>query len=639
MAAPQYYDIVQAREGRDVLWRPKAEVRRSKCRCMNLPAVLWSFVGALPTSSQECNFGSSLRPGRHETRALVIPQDMESPTPPILHGPTSKEKKYDRQLRLWAASGQAALEESRLLLINSGPGVVGIETLKNLVLPGVGHFTILDSGIITEADLGVNFFLEEQHLGGYRAEHTCNLLKELNPDVQGDFITDHIESFLSNQLALKPYTLIMVTSPVKAEILAQISSHASTTGTPIFYIHCVGFYAQFSVHLSPSFPIVDTHPDPLSTQDLRLLTPWPSLLDLARRKTTGLEQMNEHDHGHVPYVLLLLHYLDLWKAEHDGQAPGNYKDKTAFRESVAKGARTNTPEGGEENYDEAVAAVLKSLNPPSLGSGVREVFEAAECQNLTTQSASFWIIAHAISTFHKTHSALPLPGSVPDMKAQSKDYIELQNTYKTKARHDIGEVTENVRAIEKQLGRTSQIEDSEIEAFCKGAAHIKLVRGRPFHIMMPGQMPAWGDRAKFAALSLTDPDSLVLLYIAFLAYDSFISSHTTGGLGSASVVPGENNTESDVEMMASMAYAITDDLIQQSGIAMSASEQTVAKGKIEQYVRELVRAGGSELHNISSLAGGLIAQEVIKVVTKQYVPVDNVCLFDGIMSKSSVLRL
>lgn len=57
-------------------------------------------------------------------------------TPPVLHGPTSKERKYDRQLRLWAANGQAALEEAHILLINSGPGVVGIETLKNLVLPG-----------------------------------------------------------------------------------------------------------------------------------------------------------------------------------------------------------------------------------------------------------------------------------------------------------------------------------------------------------------------------------------------------------------------------------------------------------------------------------------------------------------------
>lgn len=59
-------------------------------------------------------------------------------TPPVLDGhvPSEKEKKYDRQLRLWAASGQAALESANILLFNTGSGAVGVEALKNLVLPG-----------------------------------------------------------------------------------------------------------------------------------------------------------------------------------------------------------------------------------------------------------------------------------------------------------------------------------------------------------------------------------------------------------------------------------------------------------------------------------------------------------------------
>ena len=51
--------------------------------------------------------------------------------------PIAKEQKYDRQLRLWAAHGQQALEEAEILLINTGSGTVGVETLKNLVLPGL----------------------------------------------------------------------------------------------------------------------------------------------------------------------------------------------------------------------------------------------------------------------------------------------------------------------------------------------------------------------------------------------------------------------------------------------------------------------------------------------------------------------
>jgi len=51
------------------------------------------------------------------------------------------------------------------------------------------------------------------------------------------------------------------------------------------------------------------------------------------------------------------------------------------------------------------------------------------------------------------------------------------------------------------------------------------------------------------------------------------------------------------------------------------------------------RAGGGELHNIASLTGGMIAQEVIKVITKQYVPADNTCVFDGVGSRSEVYKM
>lgn len=46
------------------------------------------------------------------------------------------DNKYDRQLRLWGPSGQKALMEAHILLVNAS--ATGTETLKNLVLPGGG---------------------------------------------------------------------------------------------------------------------------------------------------------------------------------------------------------------------------------------------------------------------------------------------------------------------------------------------------------------------------------------------------------------------------------------------------------------------------------------------------------------------
>lgn len=73
--------------------------------------------------------------------------------------------KYDRQLRLWGAGGQRKLMNSHILLVNAD--AVGTETLKNLVLPGVGKFTILDNKVVTPQDASANFFLPEKDIGRY----------------------------------------------------------------------------------------------------------------------------------------------------------------------------------------------------------------------------------------------------------------------------------------------------------------------------------------------------------------------------------------------------------------------------------------------------------------------------------------
>lgn len=158
--------------------------------------------------------------------------------PAALVGPSSKERKYDRQLRLWAASGQKALEESRVLLISSdgavdvdgapASGIVGVEALKNLVLPGVGGFTIVDPATVTESDLGVNFFLEEESLGKSRAEETCRLLKELNPDVDGDFYNEVHTQALGNLTHLSAMPANIQGSRLQSFSSAQTSCRSTS---------------------------------------------------------------------------------------------------------------------------------------------------------------------------------------------------------------------------------------------------------------------------------------------------------------------------------------------------------------------------------------------------------------------------
>ena len=102
--------------------------------------------------------------------------------------PDAKTQRYDRQLRLWAASGQAALESAHVLVVSGS--ALATSTLKNLVLPGVGSFTILDDAKVTPEDLGNNFFLQpgETKVGDLRAKEAMKYLSELNEGVKASFI-------------------------------------------------------------------------------------------------------------------------------------------------------------------------------------------------------------------------------------------------------------------------------------------------------------------------------------------------------------------------------------------------------------------------------------------------------------------
>ena len=49
------------------------------------------------------------------------------------------------------------------------------EIAKNLVLAGIGSLTVVDDQLVTEDDLGAQFFISEQHIGLNVRNLTCSL--------------------------------------------------------------------------------------------------------------------------------------------------------------------------------------------------------------------------------------------------------------------------------------------------------------------------------------------------------------------------------------------------------------------------------------------------------------------------------
>ncbi|KAJ3148850.1 SUMO-activating enzyme subunit 1 [Geranomyces variabilis] len=89
---------------------------------------------------------------------------------------------YDRQIRLWGLDAQQRMRQSQILVVNVT--ALSNEICKNLALAGVGGLTIIDTGIVNEGDVDVQFLLRETDIGTNMAEAVVPRIQKLNPRVQ-----------------------------------------------------------------------------------------------------------------------------------------------------------------------------------------------------------------------------------------------------------------------------------------------------------------------------------------------------------------------------------------------------------------------------------------------------------------------
>jgi molybdopterin/thiamine biosynthesis adenylyltransferase len=191
--------------------------------------------------------------------------------------PSAHDSKYDRQLRLWGSHGQAALESAHIAVLGSSG--TAAEALKNLVLPNIGKFTIIDNAIVTEADLGQNFFVTSDWLGKSRSEAVKVLLSELNAEVQGHHIHHNPLDIIHNRLeSFAQYDLVLATQgPCHAYL--PLADYLYQRNIPFIYLRSYGLLGHVRLQIREHF-IVESHPSN-DRYDLYIhpqqLVNWPEL--------------------------------------------------------------------------------------------------------------------------------------------------------------------------------------------------------------------------------------------------------------------------------------------------------------------------------------------------------------------------
>ena len=119
---------------------------------------------------------------------------------------------------------------------------------------------------------------------------------------------------------------------------------------------------------------------------------------------------------------------------------------------------------------------------------------------------------------------------------------------------------------------------------------------------------------------LENQDDLVY-YVLLRAAEQFYSVYKS--------YPGEKNTafESDIVQMKSMVGG----LLQQWGVSMCSIP--------DEHITEFCRYGAGEIHSVAAFLGGVASQEVIKLITHQFVPFDNTFLYNAAASTTLTVAL
>ncbi|KAE9024394.1 NEDD8-activating enzyme E1 regulatory subunit [Phytophthora rubi] len=524
--------------------------------------------------------------------------------------------KYDRQLRLWGAEGQRRLASTHVLLV--GSCATGSEALKNLVLPGVQRFTVLDDQTVSLADVTNNFFVTADAVGRSRAETVAELLLEMNSDVAGGARHASIKQVLQHEPQyLDQFDLVLATQ-LDELAAARLAELCLAKRIPLLLVTSYGLLGSLRLQVA-QHAIADAKLDP-PRHELRLSKPFPELQKFA--ESFDLKSLTTIEHAHVPFVVLLLQAMKNWKDGHAGQPPATFPEKDAFKKSLQEMAWG--PPGHELNFIEAAENAYKAYVPPQVPEEVAPVLAAASAHTASVETLEkakdtreFWLLAHALADFVKQNDGLlPVTGVVPDMTASTEAYVALQELYVNKAKADATKVQE---ILHKRLRELKLPEDSvsfeAVATFCKNAPSIGMLETRSVALEYK--------HVDLSSVDLEDEDkeqSPLIWYFMLRAVAAFASEFNR--------YPGSEDEAAaqDGSWLVSKAKQL-------------AAGSDVADWITDDHALEMTRSCQVELHNVAALMGGVAAQEAVKLITHQFEPLNHTYLFNGISGVAATYQL
>jgi len=419
-----------------------------------------------------------------------------------------------------------------------GSSVDVCEALKNLVLPGIGYFDIVDNTVVTERDLGKNFFITSPNdVGKNRGEIVAKNLALLNPTCIGN-------SYYSiDKVDVDQYTVVIISRNFQDEKL-----HAFLKSVRyLVHLESIGFLGRMRIRLNKAHVVLEPKSEEGRIDDLRIVRPWEELKNFSGKIFES--PLSDMDMCHIPWLVLLIQSIESLDSE--------ILTSSCIIEALKKLGGHNFASG--LNFKEAVDNVFRVTALCADKTVVAELEE--QIQQYKDSEGQLGevmkVICGIVKFFHK-HNTLPLCGSsLPDMTSYTETYTELMKLYREKWEGDL-------REVKKLIGQ--------------------------------------------------DVDEYLLTSLVANIRNIYI------------LPPGDGNGTPQVDEESQL------DFIR----ALDGEYDAIVDARLKQEISRYQNA--CELHAVSSVIGSVAAQEIVKLITNQFVPVDDTFVFNGITGEAFTYR-
>jgi len=542
------------------------------------------------------------------------------------------DARYDRQLRLWGAEGQRRIEACRVLALGAAPATC--EAMKNLILGGVRAFELVDDGAWTRAPrrAGETFELTcddvergaRERDGRTTTEAVVERLTALNPGARGT-ATNACARATANAGKARFEACDAVVAG--GESLSDHDRRAlaracAESGTVLVTTRARGLFGECRTSASERWATENVAPEGSATWDLRLDKPWRELGAYVEMKTSDLDRLDGAAFKHVPFVALLAH----------AAAACGTRDRRTVKDALTSMRRGMD----EENFDEAIANVRYAwTDTGAVTKEVEEIIRDERARALTLESDKFWFLAAALREFVDREGCLPLEGSIPDMTSTTESYVELQRLYADKASRDAASVWESAKALARDVGAPHPeefIPERDTKIFCKNCRHVRFVTWRSLEDeLFPS--PAAGT-SELLAQALADPSKAMsaCVFAGLRAADKFTTLHGRSpgvrDAGEDSTVDDDDDDDEFVRRDGESVRAFMADWFEASEVKLNAATDKLA----DDVAYEIARYGDSQIHAVGAVLGGIASQELIKIITGQYLPMTKPLVYDAVSS-------